>query len=108
MHFFNIAWHWIEVHTGTVNEPGPYYGFWSGFGSDIGELALIAAVVSSYRKWNCHIKRCWHLAKHEYDLDGVKYHLCHKHHPRTDTRPTLEDFDAHHAAMKETNVNDPS
>jgi hypothetical protein len=26
--------HWLAVHTGTVNEPGPYYGFWSGFGSD--------------------------------------------------------------------------
>jgi hypothetical protein len=26
--------HWPAVHTGTVNEPGPYYGFWSGFGSD--------------------------------------------------------------------------
>jgi hypothetical protein len=21
--------HWLQVHTGTVNEPGPYYGFWS-------------------------------------------------------------------------------
>ena len=22
--------HWLAVHTGTVNESGPYYGFWSG------------------------------------------------------------------------------
>ena len=25
----NPVGHWLEVHTGTVNEPGPYYGFWS-------------------------------------------------------------------------------
>jgi len=30
--------HWLAVHTGTVNEPGPYYGFWSGFGSDLAEF----------------------------------------------------------------------
>jgi hypothetical protein len=29
--------HWLAVHTGTVNEPGPYYGFWSGFGSNLTE-----------------------------------------------------------------------
>jgi hypothetical protein len=33
--------HWLAVHTGTVNEPGPYYGFWSGFGSDIAEFGII-------------------------------------------------------------------
>ena len=32
--------HWLQVHTGTVNEPGPYYGFWSGFGSDIAEFSI--------------------------------------------------------------------
>jgi hypothetical protein len=33
--------HWLEVHTGTVNEPGPYYGFWSGFGSDLEEFGIL-------------------------------------------------------------------
>jgi len=37
--------HWLAVHTGTVDEAGPYYGFWSGFGSDLGEAALIGAVI---------------------------------------------------------------
>jgi hypothetical protein len=27
--------YWLQLHTGTINEPGPYYGFWSGFGSDL-------------------------------------------------------------------------
>ena len=100
MHWFNVLWHWVEVHTGIVNESGLYYAFWSGFGSDLGELTIVVAVIGTARKWNCHIKGCWRLAHHEYDLDGVQYHLCHKHHPATDTRPTLADFDAHHAGMQ--------
>src|SRR3954467_10579080 len=27
---------WLQVHLGIVDEAGPYYGFWSGFGSDLG------------------------------------------------------------------------
>lgn len=23
------AGYWLQVHTGTINESGPYYGFWS-------------------------------------------------------------------------------
>jgi hypothetical protein len=38
--------HWLAAHTGTVNEPGPYYGFWSGFGSDIAEFGIIGAIAT--------------------------------------------------------------
>ena len=24
--------HWLQVHLGIIDEAGPYYGFWSGFG----------------------------------------------------------------------------
>jgi hypothetical protein len=36
--------HWLGVHTGTTNEPGAYYAFWSGFGSDIAELGILGAI----------------------------------------------------------------
>jgi hypothetical protein len=39
-----LTGHWLRVHTGTVNEPGPYYGFWSGFGSDLEEFGILGAV----------------------------------------------------------------
>ena len=52
--WWHAVQHWLAVHTGTVNEAGPYYGFWSGFGSDLGELALIGAVYGMLRKHNCH------------------------------------------------------
>jgi hypothetical protein len=35
---------WLQVHTGTVNESGPYYGFWSGFGSDLEEFGILGAI----------------------------------------------------------------
>src|SRR5690348_18359155 len=39
-----LSGHWLQVHTGTVNEPGPYYGFWSGFGSDLEEFGILGAI----------------------------------------------------------------
>ena len=72
-------WYWIEVHTGTINETGPYYGFWSGFGSDIGEysvaVSLIANFVHLVRSGNCHNKGCWRFGHHR-TLAGYK--LCKK------------------------------
>src|ERR1700756_3954781 len=55
--------HWLAVHTGTVNEPGPYYGFWSGFGSDIAEFSILGAIGTGVyqlvKKVNCHEPGCW-------------------------------------------------
>jgi hypothetical protein len=75
--------HWLEVHTGTVNEPGPYYGFWSGFGSDLEEFGILgaigAAVYQLVRKYNCHEPGCWRLGNHP-AADG-QFNLCYRHHP---------------------------
>lgn len=68
--------HWLAVHTGTVNEAGPWYGFWSGFGSDIGEVALIGAVLGGYKKHNCHQHHCWRIGRHV--VDGTPF--CNRHH----------------------------
>ena len=60
--------HWLAVHTGTVNEPGPYYAFWSGFGSDLAEFGLIGAVATGVyqlvKKYNCHHPGCWRVGNH--------------------------------------------
>ena len=71
-------WHWFEVHTGTVNESGPYYGFWSGFGSDIGEATLVVGVVAAWRHHNCHVKGCPRLGR---PVAGTPYVACARHHP---------------------------
>jgi len=63
-----LVGHWVEVHTGTVNEPGPYYGFWSGFGSDLEEFGTLGAVgagiYSLVRKYNCHEPGCRRIGNH--------------------------------------------
>jgi len=50
--------HWLQIHTGTINESGPYYGFWSGFGSDLEEFGILgavgAAIYQLVKKYNCH------------------------------------------------------
>jgi len=92
-----VGWllHWLAVHTGTVNEPGPYYGFWSGFGSDIGEIAIIGGMASIYRKHNCHVRGCWRIARHP--VAGTDFIVCRRHHP--DDAPSHQDvLDAHEAA----------
>ena len=76
--------HWFAVHTGLVHAgPDVYYNFWSGFGSDLGEFTLVAAVCvgvyTGVRKVNCHTKGCWRVGKHP--LEGTPFMLCAHHHP---------------------------
>lgn len=97
-----ILWHhlqhWLAVHTGTVNEAGPYYGFWSGFGSDIGEIALLGGVFSLFRHQNCGVKHCWRLSRHEYKMDGITHRLCRKHHPAHSGSPvTAAEIEDHYS-----------
>jgi hypothetical protein len=74
---------WLQVHTGTVNEPGPYYGFWSGFGSDIEEFGILGAVGAGMyqlvKKYNCHEPGCWRIGQHP--AAGGRFLLCYRHHP---------------------------
>jgi hypothetical protein len=74
--------HWLAVHTGTVNEGGPYYGFWSGFGSDLGELALLGAIGGMYHKHTCHSRGCWRIGRHI--VDGTPW--CNRHHEHARSR----------------------
>lgn len=73
-------WYWIEVHTGTVNESGPYYGFFSGFGSDIGEVTVITGVALLIWHMNCHTPGCKRLTR-QTTPDGYK--LCRKCLPKS-------------------------
>jgi hypothetical protein len=88
-----LVWHWLQVHTGTVNEPGPYYGFWSGFGSDLTEFGVIGAIATGVyqvvRKYNCHHPGCWRVGAHP--AAGGQFSLCYRHHPEYQgKKPTHE------------------
>ena len=58
--------------------PSTAYNFWSGFGSDIAELAIIGGV---WKMVNCHEAGCWRLGtKITMEENGHHYRRCNKHH----------------------------
>ena len=88
-------WDWIQHAIGTDNLSGPLYGFWSGFGSDLGEVAIFGGVVQLYRKHNCHAKGCFRIGRHQ--VEGTPYIVCAKHHPGIpDGGATYEQIKEHH------------
>ena len=66
----------LFIWTGSKGS-GSVYGFWSGFGSDIGEVVIIGGLVQLVRHHNCHVKGCWKLSKHTVG----PYRVCRRHHP---------------------------
>jgi hypothetical protein len=74
----HVLWQWLLIHTGTVNEPGPWYAFWSGFGSDIGELLILGGLIQFFRHHNCHVRGCWRI-KTSTD-PAVHAPACRRHH----------------------------
>jgi hypothetical protein len=81
--------HWIVSYwQQVINPTSNTYGFWSGFGSDIGEVALIGGVYHLLAVSRCHqggdgLRGCRRHGKFDFkDPDtGVTYRLCSKHHP---------------------------
>jgi hypothetical protein len=86
--------HWLQVHLGIIDEAGPYYGFWSGFGSDLAELSILGAigtaVYQQVRKFNCHQPGCWRIGNHP--AAGGQFMLCYRHHPDYQGRPPGADL----------------
>ena len=101
---FALNLHWVAVHIGATSTlTGPWYNFWSGFGSDLGEATLIATVIASvgagFRKINCHEPGCWRIG--HYPLAGTPHHLCARHHPEFEnTKVTHEGIMRRHEAAK--------
>lgn len=71
---------WLYYFFG-VSGSGPHYGFWSGVGSDITEIAIFGGLLGVVRGSNCHHGGtwplgCWRLGFHR-TLKGHK--LCKVH-----------------------------
>lgn len=71
-------WHWLAHWMGLLNAGGPIYSFWSGIGSDVGELTLVVGVISLLRHNNCEVKPCWRLGRHK---TAAGHKVCRRHHP---------------------------
>lgn len=83
-------WHWLVAVTGSDAGLSPgrwsFYGFWSGFGSDLGEVTLLAFVLAAVRRHVCHARGCWRAGRHRWEdpSTGVSWVLCSRHHPDAD------------------------
>jgi hypothetical protein len=62
---------------------GEGYQFWSGIGSDLGELSILVAIVAFVYGWwrvhNCHVRGCPRLMWHPHPVNG--HPVCRHHHP---------------------------
>lgn len=85
---WHLIQHWLAYMTGSANTAGtpPNYNFWSGFGSDVGEATLIAAILGMFRKHNCHQHHCWRVGRHI--VDGTPF--CNRHHEAARKQRTEE------------------
>ena len=73
-------WTWLLSVTGTHIPAGQYsnwYNFWSGFGSDIAEFAIVGGLINLWRKSRCHVDGCNKHGKYPFQ----HYKLCSRHHP---------------------------
>lgn len=72
-----ISWllHLLGVEPRTASTT---YNFWSGFGSDLGEVVLIGG---AWKLLNCHEEGCWRLGvKTTVEENGHHYRRCKRHH----------------------------
>jgi hypothetical protein len=87
---------------GVDDLSGPWYGFWSGFGSDLGELAIVGALLGAYRRHTCHVdspRYCWRPGRHP--VEGTPYRACKRHHPAVPRQVSAEHIaDAHTDAQE--------
>lgn len=86
---------WAFLHiTGSDNTSGVEYGFWSGFGSDIQEAAILGLAWTGYMHLTCHVSTCKRPGFHH---TAAGERTCKKHHP--DGGRTVEQIHAaHHEA----------
>jgi hypothetical protein len=85
--------HFMGLDDGT----GPWYLFWSGFGANLGELAIVFAAVAFYRRHTCHVHRCWRLGRHP--VEGSAHVVCRRHHP--EGAPTPDQVRERHRQARE-------
>ena len=89
---------WLLHVLGVDNVSGRWYGFWSGFGSDVGEVAIVGGLITIVRRHTCHIHRL--LAHRPSSCAGQHRVVCRMHHP--EDPPSHGDVLAHAERQKES------
>lgn len=97
-------WPWI-VHILGIDFTVPFghfvwYNLWSGFGSDLGEIAIVGGLATIVRKHNCEVHGCWRVGRH---TTAAGHNVCRKHHP-DDKLTAQQVVDAHNTALGNTQL----
>lgn len=92
--------HALAVWFGLTNGSGRAYLFWSGIGSDLGELAILGGAWAVLRKHNCHVKGCWRVQRVPVP-GGDGLITCWRHHPAHDGAPTAAHVNVLHRLHRE-------
>jgi hypothetical protein len=88
---------WLLHYLGIDDVSGSWYGFWSGFGSDLGEFAIVFSLFSLVKHRTCEVHHCWRLGVH---ATAANHRVCRRHHP-DDHLTASAVREAHHAARGE-------
>ena len=82
---------WLAHILGLDNASGAWYLAWSGFGSDLGEFAIVGALFAHYKRHTCHVdspRFCWRPGTHP--VVGSPFRTCRRHHPAVPDRVSAE------------------
>lgn len=94
---------WLLHIIGADDLAGRWYGFWSGFGSDLAELTLIGAAIRAFAVWRKrHAERTAQAERHHAEMRSLAIgqhnetrKLAEKHHIQV-----LDRLEAHHESLK--------
>jgi UDP-N-acetylmuramyl pentapeptide synthase len=95
--------HWLLHIIGADNVSGTLYGFWSGFGSDIGEIALVGSIAEVGRRAaRHHRERTAQAARHHSSVleQAAAHHKSLRDQAERHHQQRLDQADAQHEALK--------
>jgi len=103
--FLSMFWHPLGQCAGTAHEVARCrsYNFWSGIGSDLGELTLITGVAVAFwrtrKHLECHVEAPRPCHRIGHPVAGTGHRACRRHHPHAQEKGsgiTAEDIARHH------------
>lgn len=100
IHFIQYIFQTFLNWNGASNTAGTTYGFWSGFGSDLGEFAIVVAGVAIYKRHNCPVKGCPRLSHHHHPVAGTPLHTCKRHDTAVWHKQLAKDYKANYPHRK--------
>lgn len=79
---WDAVWAWLGYWSGVADEAGKGYAFWSGIGSCLAYLGVLAG---AWHHLNCHEKGCKRIGSRTVSIEGCAYKVCGRHHPHDGT-----------------------